>query len=57
MITETPDSNILLEDQTEKELIPMYEIIMWDDDRTSMDSVVKVLTEFLIRLMKKPLVL
>ena len=45
MITETPDSNVLLEDQTEKDLIPMYEIIMWDDDLTTMDFVVNVLTE------------
>ena len=45
MITETPDSNVLLEEQTEKDLIPMYEIIMWDDDRTTMDFVVNVLTE------------
>ena len=45
MITEILDSNILLKDQTEKDLIPMYEIIMWDDDRTTMDFVVNVLTE------------
>ena len=45
MVTETPDSKILIKDQTEKGLIPMYEIIMWDDDRTTMDFVIKVLTE------------
>ena len=45
MVTETPDSDVLLVDQTEKDLIPMYEIIMWDDDLTTMEFVVNTLTE------------
>ena len=57
MVAEAPVIDVLVKDQADRDLMPMYEIIMWDDDRTSMDSVVKVLTEFLIRLMKKPLVL
>ena len=45
MVTETPDSDVLVKDQTDKDLIPMYKIIMWDDDRTTMDFVVNVLTD------------
>ena len=45
MITETPDNKVLQKNQTEKAFIPLYEIIMWNDDLTTMEFVVKVLTE------------
>ena len=31
MVTEAPDRDVILKEQVDRGLMPMYEIIMWDD--------------------------